>query len=98
MPSRSKNSGELVGPDSRQLADELTAVMDEQHEFLARTGTGPADSHSLQVLCDAAPCSSGTPTASGNCSRPKAAGRSRRAAGDEGGERAAIPKPVNPVP
>jgi hypothetical protein len=38
-----------VATDSQQLAGELAAMMDEQHEFLARTGTGPAESDSPQV-------------------------------------------------
>jgi hypothetical protein len=38
-----------VDIDDQQLAGELTAMMEEQHEFLARTGTGPADSHSPDV-------------------------------------------------
>jgi len=35
-----------VATDSQQLAGELAATMDEQHEFPARTGTGPAESDS----------------------------------------------------
>ena len=38
-----------MATDSQQLAGELAAMMDEQHEFLARTGTGPAESDSPQV-------------------------------------------------
>jgi hypothetical protein len=41
-----------VATDSQQLAGELAAMMDEQHEFLARTGTGPAESDSPQVRPD----------------------------------------------
>jgi hypothetical protein len=52
-----------VGTDSRQLADELTAMMDEQHEFLTRTGTAPRIPTRRRSACNAVPCSSGTPTA-----------------------------------